>query len=592
MAKQRIPVGPLAPPPALTPRATPVDTFHRADTKLLNQGPSEMAQMAEALGQFDPALQAIAVNAKNRENVVKDDEGQQQILRDKHLQTVKALGDAVRNGEIPAAANPAFLNGMRKQVYRIEAERYDAGLRDDYAKSNSRNTEDITSFMAGHTQKYLEDLGADPQDPGLRNILLPAIERSQANLAANHRAERDQAIELQVEQNTDTEIGLLLDHMDAGGGDPAQFAQAIHAVVQEHYQNGLSGTKGNLIMAKAIARKAKERKDSGYLDLLDMIPGGGGGTLGQIGSVKDIRREAEEYVYSKLEQDDRVNAAVAKQAKEQATTAGLSQGFGALIDDPSADITEIVRNLNAVNPEAAEKLTSWQQARINAADNVVEDPSVVVPLTAKVLGGDGKLEDIMAAHAHGDIKLTTAKELAGKIESSKDFRSPLRDPTVADLHKRLGLVISKSNEGGTEADNINAGRAQNAFLEAMLKYHKAHPDADDLDTLKYARGVQKELTDTYANEAALGAGETVKITPENIRLAAPESVDWTRQPIYTMQELSAMHQEYSQMRGGAGQLVEVASHLEVDPAEFYTNQVRLAAAAEKAAGAEKAKPKK
>jgi hypothetical protein len=306
MAKERI-TPRLAPAPKLQPRATPIDTFHRADVPLRNEGPSEMLQLTQALGQFQPTLQNLAVNAQNRENTKQRSAGEQEILAQKHLQTRKALGEAVRSGKIPAASNPAFLEGMRRQVYRIEAEQYDQALRKAYAESNSRNEDDITSFMSGFTSKYIEGLGGDPTDPELAKIFTPAMEASQSNLLNRHRAERDRVVELQAEENTDREIGLTLERMRGDSGfilgatsTKQAYASKIHGIVQMHYENGMSGTRANEIMAQAIARKAIEENDTEYLELLDMIPTGTG-TLGQIGRVKDIRRATEQSIWGNLE---------------------------------------------------------------------------------------------------------------------------------------------------------------------------------------------------------------------------------------------------------------------------------------------------
>jgi hypothetical protein len=575
MAKDRVQVGSLPSAPRLQPRAQPVDTFHRPDEKLLPQGKSEMAQVAEALAEFQPTLHSVAVNMKNRDNLKQNTAGQVEAAARK-LKTIKALGDAVRNGEIPAARNPAFLSGMRRQVARIEGEEYDRALREQYAQSNSRNENDITDFVGGFTKTYLEAIGADVNDPTIAAELLPRLEASQANLKNRHRAERDQAIEFEAEQNTDREIGLLLERMDETGASPEEYAGLIHGTVQIHLENGMSGTRANDVMAQAIARKARENRDTSYLDLFDNIDTGNG-KLSQIGRIKDLRAETEDWIYRKIEEEDRISSHRVKTEREAAINGGLSEGFTRLVADPTADVTDVMLTLNQYDPESAQKLYSWQQAHISGVDNSVEDPHAVIQLTGKVLGGNGSLVELLDANRNGLISLNTAKELAGKIESSKDFRSPLRDPTLAELHKKLGAVIQKSDNGGSDLDIVNAAQAQNQFLDYVQRYRDKNPDADPIDVLAYGRKVQNELLETYNPIAMQGARDAVEWTPERALVAAPESIEWTQRPIFKPDQLKAAYAEFVASKGTSGLIVDIARRVGADPSVFYSQQARIVA---------------
>jgi hypothetical protein len=537
-----------------------------------------MQQLATALGHLAPSLFATADIQHAEETQKQLSEGEQAILADKRLQNRKALREAVANGTIPAARNPWFMQGMRQQVYRIEGERFDQGLRTAYAQSGSRNQDDISDFVGGYTQEYLKNLGGDSNDPEMARIFTPMVERSQANLLSAHRTERDQAIQATVEQNTDTEIGLILDNMDESGGSPEFYAKTIHGMVNDQYQNGLDGTRSNQIMAAAIARKAGEKLDTSYLDLMDKIPAGpdGKSTLAQIGFVKDLRRKTEESIYHQLEEQTRVNAKLAKDQKDAAKTKGLSDGFNAIIQNPLADIRPILKDLAEADPEAAEKLYGWRQSHINDANkDVIEDPDKVVSLTGKVFAGNGDLGEVLDAQRHGSISLSTATKLAENIDRSKEFRSTLRDPTIQELHKNLGMVIKGSDTDFKNTDAINAGRAQNAFLEGMTNFKRDNPKASDLDIIKHGRALQKELIDTYANGAAIDAGNAIEITSKNVLIADPSSVDWERKAIFKPDEIRKAVEEYNATRGTSGVLVSAANHVGVPVADFYKAQVRL-----------------
>jgi len=575
MPKNRVQVGPLPGPAPLTPRATPVDTFHRPDEIPRAQGPSQLDQLAAALKDLSPSLFAAA-DIQHAEQTNKElSEGEQAILADKRLQNRKALREAVARGELPAARNPWFLQGMRQQVYRIEAEKYDQALREAYARSDSRNEDDISDFVGGFTEKYMEGVGADPGDPEVARIFTPSVERSQSNLLSHHRTARDQAILLQVEQNTDTEIGLLLDNMEQSGGSPEFYAKTIHGLVQDQYLNGLDGTRSNQIMAGAIARKALLTLDSSYLDLLDQIPAGrdGKNTLGQIGFVKDLRRETEESIFRGLDERDRINAEKAKEEREAAIDAGQRSIFQKINTDPGADVSQELQQLAEVDPKAAQEAYGWRQAHINGADNIVEDQDTVVEMTAEVFGGNGSLAKVMEAQRKGKISKQTATKLAENLERAKEFRSTLRDSTVQELHRALGQTIRGNDLDFKESNAINATRAQNEFLNYLMSYKKSHPEATEGDVLKYAVEMQKTLLGVYAGEALEGA--KVKVDQNSAFIVDPAAVDWQRDLIFEGDSMNKAVMEYNESRGTSGAIKRLADRLGIEPKKLYLAQLAL-----------------
>jgi hypothetical protein len=588
MAKDRVQVGPLAPPPKIIPQARPVDTFHRPDEALLPTGPSQTRQLVEALGGLQPSLNRYADVAMAEETQKQLSAGEQAVLADQRYQNRRALKDAVASGKIPAAQNPWFLQGMRQQVYRIEGEKYDVALRKAYAESDSRNNEDISDFVGSFTSKYLEGVGADPSDPETARILTPLVERANANVIDRHRAERDQAHEQAVEDNTSIEIGLQLDKMGETGGSPEDYAHLANGVIQEHMQNGLDGTKANQILAQAIRAKAEDSLDTNYWNVLDHVKTGSG-TVAQIAAIKEMRRASEERIFHQLEENDRVSSKKTKDDREAATRATLGSVFQKIIDNPSTDIKDDLKVLADSDPVAAEKAYGWQQAQINGADNIVEDQPTATALTGKVYSGNGDLSEVMDAQRLGLINAATAKDLAKNIERSKEFRTVLRDPTINELHKSLGQQIRGSDSTYTEANAINGARAQNQFLKALMTYKKDYQDShngsdpSDLDMLKYGRDYQQQLIEIYAPDAVDQASETMKLDAKSALLLDPEQVDWNRKPILTSQDIT----EYNTNKGQTGTVVDLAQHLNVDVRKLYMAQLRI-----HQAEAAKPKPKK
>ncbi len=587
MPKERVQVGPLTGPVPLQPRATPVDTFHRPDVTPLNEGPTELQQLATALGQFAPAVSRAGDIQHAEQTQQKLSEGEQAVLADKRLQNRKALREAVASGQIPASSNPWFMQGMRQQVYRIEGERYDQALRQSYANSDSRNENDISDFIGGFNQKYMEDLGVDASDPEVGRILTPAMERSQSNLLSAHAAERSQAMQVQVEQNTDIEIGIALDKMNELGVSPEFTAKTIHAFTEEQFQNGLDGTRVNQITAQAVARKAMEKLDSKYLDVLDRIPAGkdGKNNLGQISFVKDLRGDTERAIFSALHHRDEVNSKASEEERKAAIRGFQKEGFLAVLKDPRADISQVQMQLADVDPEKAHELTAWAAAEIKRKDDVEDDDSSAT-LTHDVFSGAGDPDAIVQARKEGRISKATAVHLMENIERSQEFRSTLRSQTISEMHKTLGATIVGSSSGSydTPVNRQRAMHAQNAFLEGMTNYKRDNPKASESDIIKEGRTLQTEIGLVYSPvsiKEADNTGPETALTPHLVLLAAPESVDWKRKSVFANPaQLESAIQEYNSNQGKSGLLVDLAKHFStgtesISAADFYKSQLVL-----------------
>ncbi len=575
MAKQRVQVDPLAPAPRIQPRATSVDTFHRPNVGFLPEGPSELGQLAHALGQFQPTLQNVAVNMKNRDNTRQFTAGEQEVLKNEEYQTVKGLGDAVRAGKLPAARNPAFLRGMRRQAARLEGERFDQSLRQMYAESDSRNQEDISDFVGGFTAKYIENLGVDASDPEFARSMTPAIERSQSNLFQRHRGERDQVIEQTVEQNTEREIGLTIDKMEEVEGTTLESTAArIHGIVEDQYLNGLSGAKTNDIVARAIIARAKTSLNPTYLDLLDQIPSGSG-TVGQVTRVKEARLAALESIYADIERRDRGEHQRQKVERDEITRVGLSQGLGSLFDDPSTNITDILKSLNGVDPEAAKKLFSWQQALISGADNLVENPGVVTDLFEAVYSGRGNTKNIGDAFAAGDISKETAKRLISDTERSREFRSITNDRTVRDAAEGLFSAIRGSEQDFREVDAEKARRTKAHFYRTMANWKKGNPEADELEMLDYIEKVSGSLMRLNAPQASTDAdaATVAGLSAENAMTYPADLVPWQTKAMWSdNQDLDGWIAEWRTLGKTRGRLQDLANYLGTTPQELVKAQ--------------------
>jgi hypothetical protein len=591
MAKDRVQVQDLRGPQPVTPRATPVDTYHRPNVAPANTGPSELDQLVGALSNLQPTINQYASIKHAEQTQQQMSEGEKAVLADKRLQNRAALKAAVDRGDLPAARNPWFLQGAKQQVYRLQGEAYDRQLREAYAKSDAQNGDDISGFISGNTQTYLELNEADASDPEFSKILLPMMERSQANLFAHHRDQRDRQIEQSVIDNTDMEVGNALDKAadealnNNTALDPDAVAKQLHDIVEEQYKNGLSGANTNKILANAIARKAEMEHNTKYLGLMDKITTGPG-TLGQIGWVKELRAQTEDNIHTWIERNNRETARAIDDNKKAVIQETQGKALAALLDNPGANIGEYQKALAAVDAPKASEMFGWQTAAINHHDNYLEDGATVLDLNDKVYNkGEATSADIASAWLSHKITKSTAESLTKDVARSKEFRAAANDRTVQDSADNLFKLIAGSGENfiAKSVDAQNGEKARQQLNRAYVDWRAKNPDAPEGDKLDFLNKQSDILLKRYAGESTKTANQNnlandyaTPTTLDNVTLKAPQTVQWGAQPIWpSVKDLDQDTLEYKATKGRSGRIVEIAAHLGITPLELVQAQQRV-----------------
>ncbi len=595
MAKQRLPAQPLQGPPPITPRATPVDTFHRPDVAMPNQGPNEMTQLAEALGKWSPVLANIATQNGKEARQGEFDSGKLEADR---YSTRKALKEAVDKGLIPAARNPDFRAGMEDQSARIMGRQYDEALRESYAQSNTQHTEDITSWIGGFHEAALKKAGIDPNDRAAAQVLAPLINQSHANLAQYHRAKRDQVIAQEALDNTYQEVQGILSNQDAISKQHAEFpyvvaspSSLIKARVDDMVARGMNGTQANRTAIDAVADYAMDHLDNNALAHLHEVDTGNG-SLGSTQYGRDKIRSAENYIFTKVEENDRKSATNHVRMQKIQADALKTEGSDYLRTFDFAKADEVWAKLNEVDPDEAAKFDGWKQARITNAGNHLEDNVVKHTLTTNVYSGFGNVDDINDAWASGKITDKTAEDLIKNVEKNKDFRSPLRDPVLGKMYDRLGQSLAKTAGAGEYgAGALISQQGQTAWLVKVAQYRDANPTKSDADINAYAQTIFTQVAAEFNPTAAEQAGSVdLALSPRTVFLMDPSRVEWESQPIFKPDELKQAAAEYDASRGTSGILVQMAGRLSTP--EKPVSAKSLLTAQKLLAGQSKATPTK
>ena len=568
MAKQRVQVNVPMAGTVLSPKASPVSTYHTPLVPLPAQDNS-LLQLAEGLRAFTPGASQLIDRLHNDKVEADSDTGTASVGRYENQAAFKKAVDA---GEIPRAASPWFQKARRLQQQRLAAEEYTSSLNTAYASSNLQNFDDpqaLRDFASSFTSTYVKERKLDEDEREFTQVFAPAAANAQANLLSRHATQRMAAIEQEVTENTEREVGLMIQNdLDANGEVGAGTAERISATVNEMYLNGLSGTVTNDVVAKAVIREAEERGDSSILDLLDQVPSGSG-MVGQVGRVRDLRKAAEARIWQATHERQATDVKMAKVHAEQETKKIQSTAIQKLIESPNADIKPELSALAALDPNEVNSLRSFRAAWIGDQDKRTEMAYEAAFISNKVNAGDATFKEIQDAYSAGDINQDTFKKLAADLPKAQQMRGPLGNPLIKETHFSLAKIITgDAPHDPKSAVGVLALQAQGQFLATMTEFmEKPHTQMELLKAVAEARdNIQK----AYVPDALKAAGER-KLNPDMAMIYGPEEVDWKTTAIYeTPDDLIKDIKEYKAT--GAGRLATVLGRFGVGVKEFVAAQ--------------------
>lgn len=585
MAKQRVQVNVPQAGTILSPKAAPVDTYYTPNVPLPAQDNS-LLQLAEGLRAFTPGASQLIDRLHTDKVEADSDAGAASVSR---YENQAAFKKAVDEGQIPRAASPWFQKARRLQQQRLAAEEYTSALNTAYAASNLQNFDDpqaLRDFAASFTSTYVKEKGIDQDEREFTQVFAPAAANAQSQLLSRHAQQRMAAIEQEVTESTEREVGLIIQNDYTLNGVGAGTAERIKATVDEMHMNGLSGTVANDVIAKAVIREAEEKGDSSILDLLDQIPSGSG-MVGQVGRVRDLRKAAEARIWQATHERQSSDAKAAKLFTEQRSKELMGSAMQKVIEAPDADIKAELSEMAAVDPDKVNTLRSFKAAWIGDQDNRTEDAEASAELVYRVNSGQAQMPEILQAYTRGDINQTTLKKLAADLPRAEQMRTVLGNPIIAETSKAIGAAIRGNEYDYKPEAAIKATQAQGQFWSAMNDWMAKNPDATQRQIIDEAGALRDSLFKAYVPENLEGASNR-PLNAEAAMFLPRESVDWTQQPLYgSLEELKQARDEYNQL-GPDSQLGRLMGHLGIgDPNQFNKAQKAILAR-----GQEEAQPKK
>lgn len=469
-------------------QATPVSTL-TAPGVTPPPATNSFLQLANALQGIQPSLNRFLDNRMEEATTEEIQKGQEAQLKNK-----VAFKDAVKAGAIPPGANPWFVQGYQEQEQRLNGVAFDQSLREAWASSPVRNSDDpmaFKSWMQDYTSKYVQDnnLSGTP----MFHVFQQSASAAQHNLAAEHIAYRQQDIERKTVEGAQTLINNVLDYPLVYDGAKGQ-TDAIKAIVNQHVANGLNPTQANHLVVDSITEKAKANLSISDLEMIHMLDFGNG-SLGKTQYAREqidlAERQIAEHAHTRA-----TSERILEKQNAEAVADELGRQYMAVLQkDPGASPDQfITQALKArIPPDEIKKFYGLRDAALTDQKTIFEDPASTGDLLWRSMNGQTDESEIRTALSHKQITLATATKMQENLKDNRN--SILRDPMI---QQQIEGVYRQYVAGDT---TDNATIAKGNAIRTALSAEAVRMALDNKSPLEISVNLIKKANDfqTLAN---------------------------------------------------------------------------------------------
>lgn len=468
---QRLQVDPLQ-QPGITPVATPVDTYVRPTAGI------GLAQVAEGLSQFAPALARFGSTVSEQQNASNRAEGEAAARRLSEAGATYA--QAAKDGSIPRSANPFFMAGFKEQWGRVTADKFSSDLRVAVASNPDLQTAtDLGSFdqFVTNYRKTWADQNIDPAKRdkffelgfGHRADAYYTQERQEYAAALGSRVEKmsDDALFSEAQTHIIESYGKAPDSV---------IAQDLETLSGDMILQGRNSTSVNQAIVRAIAAAATTQAAQGdpnalkILDLADKV-NGGTGPLGRTQYASDAEKgiitKARQAVNQTLWQANEREKAIATSQREAHARDVYSRAIQAVAADPHASLSPFVQELSD-DVHGASELATLQQNMNSLSFNT--DPEEKRDLFTRIWAGDNVTPQTVTASMNRDqLSAPDAAWLIGQMSSYQEMVKREKDGSEFNDFQFKQTLSSIDDRFKSPTGFFKEGDAdRSAYAKAML----------------------------------------------------------------------------------------------------------------------------
>lgn len=480
----RQPVRDLAGPASIIGVASPVNTYVRP----ADPAPSPLHGIAEGLASLSDGLGGLI--AKRKQEGEDADKQRAEALFNQNNQV--GWAEAVRTGKVPANSSPVFMRSYKEAEGALAGVQLKEKWFQAYTSWEGRGRNDPEEF-----KKFYRDFVAaniTTTDPDVLRGLNPYV----ASLTQESYGLRTNEVNGRVTKGRlDTSQALVNSAIDAAGQEGAAAGKvdydklwgSIEAEYNDAFSNGSSAEDLSKRLIESITLKAVEMNDPGLLKLLDRtLPG-------MEVPLKDLQEGAQgiaqaENAMSTTARQAMIDADRKQEKADKAREAALTMEIHRTLQgDPNADVEELTKQLEVLNPKARSEMKAWREALQEGL--VVEDASEIVQMRADILTGQMDQRDIIEAMRAGKIgssfsslidleeQYVTKRARGGGIgdtTSGKFYRN-----AIADLFADQTAPFLRDLNGNPQGLPAEAIQAIEAYNLELLRWEDANPNASPLE---------------------------------------------------------------------------------------------------------------
>lgn len=511
--------------PSVRPSVGFTDTFHTAPAPDL----SGIAELSSALDKFS-----------NRAASVIDDKYQE--LSEEELAEGRAayeasrvqLNGAIKEGVIPAGATPHFRRGWRLSQLSNLATSVDSQLRQEYAESpvrNSDNVDEVRAWYATRANELLIDNGGNEFSPAmLTEAFYPGIRHGEASLGNNHVNERIKFAEEQAEIELDISFQSTLQGISDNDGwednpsvNASAAGQTLQARADEMVANGMSPTTVNRILQEAILTHAQDVNDPDVLSVADHIRTGTGKLAGT-SAWREASERVEDALQSERERAIRFNDYQVEKRRADATRSVMTSAIQTILNDPSADLSEQMSTLSRVDPASALSLDRAQKQLLEREQRVVEDHEDVAELNhLAILNPDGAIAAAIRGVSEGRFTQDTVRATIALATSTRNNGGLFADAIINGEITSLRSVIL-GNEFDATSDSAETWRRAQRDIKIELTQWVASATEEANGTPPPRSEVYKAISAITDRAARRYASDTVNTVNQELNRTSTETV--------------------------------------------------------------------
>lgn len=544
MAERRVQVRDLRDAPTLRPQASPTQGFFVEQPKRVNK--TGLTQVAEALQSVQPTIQDILGTAQ--EEATEEEVAE---ARRKFREAKKPLRKAIKDGDIRESQSPVFRRAWRQQNLRLEGQKFQSFLLEQYSKNPVKNSTDPEAALQFAQEKYKEFVDDNPtlqqaDDIEMAEAFVPEADKAINGLHQQHVQRSAARIEKQARQNLSVEALTAVD--DALSADPgAVMAQAEGArnVTEARYQvaartiqsrldsmieDGMSGSDANGVVIESLAIQAEKFESPELMEEVLQRISTGSGTLAKTAKAREELNRIEDAVTSKQMRrwsfQQRVQDEQEQSAKQAQVDAFVQDRVSKIGSTESGQRANALQNMDPfdyieengiTDPDVVQSILAMDSKLSKGTSRVVEDQEYISKLYQRMIQDPTSVDRQEIVSNIGDRYNTSRgtsilndyETMAASTGDDGTAQHPLLETgAYQTLKNKFDNVLKPMIElGGTH--ELNATNAMVDFELSIREWLQKNPDVSRSEFIRHVRDEFNTISDYYAKTSGMDFSEAL-----------------------------------------------------------------------------------